>query len=150
MSVNRRCVSYRRGKNTVRADTKGAAMNRRSLELTGVLLAGSVAAGVHAALAPGHLREWPPLGASFVAAAVVASVAVAALAVRPAAALPLRALGVLLAALVTGYALTRLAALPPLDPEREPLDGLGVATASVEALGLLFVLRLSIPSGGTR
>ncbi len=143
MSVGRRCVSYRRGKNGARADTKGAAMNRRSLELTGAPLAGSVAAGVHAGLAPEHLREWPPLGASFVVAADVASVAVAALVLRPGATLPLRVLGVLLAALVAGYVSTRLAALPPLDPEREPFDRLGVATTAIEAIGLLLVLHLA-------
>lgn len=150
MSVAGRAFLTPRGKNAARRDTKGAAMNRRSLELTGVLLAGSVAAGVHAGLAPGHLREWPPLGAAFVAAAVVASVAVAMLAVRPASAPPLRALGLLLAALVVGYASTRLAALPPLDPEREPVDPLGVATSAIEALGLLLALHLSVPRGGTR
>lgn len=125
-------------------------MNARRLELTVVLFAGSVAAGVHAGLAPEHLREWPPLGAAFVAAAVVAGAAVAALAVRPAAAVPLRALGVLLAALVAGYTSTRLAALPPLDPEREPLDGLGLATTCVEALGVLLALHLSTSRGGSR
>jgi hypothetical protein len=125
-------------------------MNGRSLELTVVLLAGSVAAGVHAGLAPEHLHECPPLGAAFAAAAAAAGAAVAAVAVRPAAVLPLRALGVLLAALVAGYASTRLAALPPLDPEREPLDRLGVVTTSLEALGLLLVLHLSTQRGGTR
>lgn len=125
-------------------------MNGRGLELTAVLLAGSVAAGVHAGLAPEHLREWPPLGAAFVIAAVAAGAAAAALAVRPAEALPLRALGVLLAALVAGYVCTRLAALPPLDPERESLDSLGVVTACIETLGVLLALHLSIPRGGTK
>jgi hypothetical protein len=125
-------------------------MNERSLELTVVLIAGSVAAGVHAGLAPEHLQEWPPLGAAFVAAAVAAAVAVVAIAVRPAAGLPVRALAVLLAALVVGYASTRLVALPPLDPDREPVDSLGLVTTSIETLGLLLALHLSIPRGGTR
>jgi hypothetical protein len=123
-------------------------MNGRSLELTVVVLAGSVATGVHAGLAPEHLHEWPPLGAAFVAAALAAGAAVAALAVRPTSPVPLRVLGLLLATLVAGYASTRLAALPPLDPEREPLDGLGVVTTSIEALGLLLALHLSIRRGG--
>ena len=41
-------------------------------------------------------------------------------------------------------------ALPPLDPEREPLDGLGVATTVVEAAGVLLALHLSRSRGGTR
>ena len=125
-------------------------MNRRGVELTVVLVAGSVAAGVHAGLAPEHLREWLPLGAAFVAAAVAAGAAVATLAFRPAATVPLRALGALLAALVAGYVSTRLLALPPLDPEREPFDRLGVITTSVEALGLLLALHLTIRRGGIR
>jgi hypothetical protein len=49
----------------------------------------------------------------------------------------------LLGAVATGYAVTRLAPIPPLDPEREPLDALGVCTTAVEALGLLLALHLS-------
>ena len=125
-------------------------MNRRSFERTGVLLAGSIAAGVHAGLAPEHLGEWPPLGAAFVAAAAATAFAVVALAVRPSDRRAVHALSSLFAALIVGYVSTRVAALPPFDPEREPLDGLGVVTTTVEALGLLFALHLSQPRGGTR
>ena len=37
-----------------------------------LVAAAGVSVGVHAALAPEHLREWPPLGAAFVAAAAAA------------------------------------------------------------------------------
>jgi hypothetical protein len=104
---------------------------------TALLLAGAVSAGVHAGLAPEHLHEWPPLGAAFVAAAAAAAVSVAALVLRPASLWPPRILGALLGGLVVAYALTRLAALPPLDPDREPLDLLGVCTCAVEAAGLV-------------
>src|SRR5918912_2101640 len=103
---------------------------------TVLLLAGAVSAGVHAGLAPEHLHEWPPLGAAFVASAAAAALAVAALVLRPASLWPARALGALLGGLVVAYALTRLSALPPLDPDREPLDVLGVCTSAVEALGV--------------
>jgi hypothetical protein len=111
-------------------------MNRTLL-----LLAGAVSAGVHAGLAPEHLHEWPPLGAAFVAAAAAAALSVAALVLRPESAWPPRVLGALLGGLVVAYALTRLAALPPLDPDREPLDLLGVCTCAVEAAGLLAAVR---------
>ena len=111
-----------------------------------LLLAGAVSAGVHAGLAPEHLHEWPPLGASFIVAAAAAALAVAALVLRPASPWPPRALGALLGGLVVAYALTRLAALPPLDPDRESLDLLGVCTVAVEALGVAAALRLT-PGG---
>src|SRR5919201_109193 len=116
-----------------------------------LVVAGAVSAGVHAGLAPEHLREWLPLGASFVAAAAAAALGVAALVLRPASVWPPRALGALLAGLVVAYAATRLAALPPLDPDREPLDLLGVCTSALEAAGLVAALRLVLAynPGGT-
>lgn len=117
----------------------------RDRERTMLVVAGAVALGVHAGLAPDHLEEWAPLGASFIAAAVVAAGGVSVLAVGrdhsgPAAA----ALALLFGVLVVGYIATRVAALPPLDPEREPLDSLGVVTTAVEAAGLVAAIRLVI------
>jgi hypothetical protein len=119
-----------------------------------LVLAGAVSAGVHAGLAPEHLHEWPPLGAAFVAAAVAAALAVAALVLRPASPWPPLALGALLGGLVVAYALTRLAALPPLDPGREALDLVGVCTCAVEVLGVVGAMRLgrlslALTPGGT-
>ncbi len=117
----------------------------RDRERTMLVVAGAVALGVHAGLAPDHLEEWAPLGASFIAAAVAAAAGVAVLAVgrihcgRAAAALAL-----LFAALVVGYIATRVAAVPPLDPEREPFDALGVVTTAIEAAGLVAAVRLAI------
>ena len=116
----------------------------RDRERTMLVAAGAIALGVHAGLAPGHLEEWAPLGACFVAAAVALAGGVAVLAVGrdycgPAAA----ALALLFATLVVGYIATRVAALPPLDPEREPLDSLGVVTTAVEAAGLVVAVRLT-------
>ncbi|HJQ74371.1 MAG TPA: hypothetical protein VJ814_05765 [Gaiellaceae bacterium] len=116
----------------------------RDRELTILVLAGAVAVGVHAGMAPDELEEWAPLGACFIAAAVVLAGGVAVLAVdrrhveRTAAVLAL-----LLVGLVAGYVATRVAALPPLDPDREPLDTLGVATTAIEAAGLVAALRLT-------
>jgi drug/metabolite transporter (DMT)-like permease len=108
-----------------------------------LVLAGAVSAGVHAGLAPEHLQEWPPLGAAFVAAAAAAALAVVALVLRPASPWPPRTLGAILGGLVVAYALTRLAALPPLDPDRESLDLVGVCTTAVEALGVAAAVRLA-------
>jgi hypothetical protein len=105
------------------------------LELLCLIGAGAVSAGVHAAIAPEHLREWMPLGASFVVVAVLLATIVAALATRPYEPRLAGALGVLLASVAVGYVATRLAAIPPLDPEREPFDTLGIATSLIEVLG---------------
>jgi len=117
-----------------------------------VLLAGgSVAVGVHAGLAPAHLHEWAPLGASFIAAAAVSGAAVTAVALRPNEHWPARLLSVVLAGLIGAYLLTRLVALPPLDPDREPLDALGLVTVAAELAGLVAgLLLLSRPSTATR
>jgi hypothetical protein len=121
-------------------------MERRGPELERVILvvAGAVAVGVHAGLAPDELRRWAPLGVSFAAAAVALAVVVGALAVgrrydKPAAV----ALAVLFVGLAAGYLATRVVALPPLDPEREPIDALGVATTAVEAAGVPAALHLA-------
>ena len=110
---------------------------------TCLLVAGSISAGVHAGLAPEHLHEWLPLGAAFSAAAVILTAAVAASAIRPADHRPPRALAMVLAGMIVAYASTRVVALPPLDPTREPLDALGLSTSAIEAAGLVVALHLS-------
>jgi hypothetical protein len=129
-------------------------MKTSPIRIDVLVVAAAVSAGVHAGLAPEHLHEGAPLGASFVAAAVAAGVGVAALVLRPASLWPPRLVGALLGSLVVAYALTRLAALPPLDPDREPLDALGVCTSAIEAAGFVVALRLGrslrpVTPGGT-
>jgi hypothetical protein len=41
----------------------------------------------------------------------------------------------------------RICGIPGLDPEREAVDAVGVATVIVEAIGLAFALRLMHPPG---
>lgn len=112
------------------------------IELFGLIGAGAVSAGVHAAIAPEHLHEWAPLGASFVAVAILFAAAVAALAVRPDDLRPVAALSVLLATVATGYLVTRLTAIPPLDPERESFDALGICTSAIEVFGLVLAVHI--------
>jgi hypothetical protein len=115
-----------------------------------LLVGGAVSAGVHAGLAPEHLHEWLPLGLAFVAAAAAAALGVAALVLRPTSPWPPRVLGASLGGVIAAYAATRLAALPPLDPEREPLDLLGVCTSAVEAVGVAAAVRLGWARSGRR
>jgi hypothetical protein len=141
-------------------DTKYVMTRFARIELFGLIGAGAVGAGVHAAIAPEHLREWAPLGASFVAVAILLAAAVAALALRPGDRRPATALGALLATVAAGYVATRLVAIPPLDPEREPFDTLGICTSAIEVFGLVLAVHihtpprrlpsLSLSSGGRR
>jgi len=115
------------------------------IELFGLIGAGAVGAGVHAAIAPEHLHEWAPLGASFVAVASLFATAVAALALRPGDRRPVTALGALLATVAVGYVVTRLVAIPPLDPERESFDALGISTSAIEVAGLVLAVHVHVP-----
>jgi hypothetical protein len=126
----------------VNSDTTVA---RAPTATTSLVVAGAVSAGVHAGLAPEHLHEWPPLGAAFIAAAAAVACAVVALVLHPRPLWPARLLGGLLGSIVVAYILTRLVPLPPLDPEREPLDALGAWTSAVEAAGLLVAINLGLP-----
>jgi 4-amino-4-deoxy-L-arabinose transferase-like glycosyltransferase len=115
------------------------------LELLCLIAAGAVSAGVHAAIAPAHLHEWLPLGASFFAVAALLAAIVAALAMRPFEVRLVGALGALLAAVAAAYLATRLTAIPPLDPEREPFDSLGVGTSLIEVLGAAVAIHITRP-----
>jgi hypothetical protein len=55
------------------------------------------------------------------------------------------ALSVLLATVATGYLVTRLAAIPPLDPERESLDVLGISTSAIEVFSLVLAVHIQVP-----
>lgn len=109
---------------------------------TFLIVVGAAGAGVHVGLAPEHLHEWPPLGVAFMVAALALATAVTALSLRPSSTALVRVLGALLAAVASAYAVTRLTAVPPLDPTRESLDVLGVGTSSLEAFGFLVAARL--------
>jgi hypothetical protein len=115
------------------------------IELFGLIGAGVVGAAVHAAIAPEHLREWTPLGLSFVAVAILFAAAAASLALRPDDRRPVTALGALLATVAGGYVLTRLVAIPPLDPERESFDTLGICTSAIEVFGLVLAVHMQTP-----
>jgi hypothetical protein len=132
-------------RNGARADTKHVMTRLARTELLGLIAAGAVGAGVHAAITPEHLREWAPLGASLVAAAVLIAAAVAAVALRPDDRRPTAVLSVLLAAVAAGYLATRLAAFPPLDPERESFDALGISTSVIEVFGLFLAVHIHRP-----
>ena len=115
-----------------------------------MVVACAASAGAHAALVPAHVRDQPGLGAAFVVAAAVLMAVVAALAARPDSRITGRAAAVVLASLIGAHALSVTTGIPWLVQTPEPVDAVGVATKSVEALGLAFALQLNPTTGGRR
>jgi hypothetical protein len=102
-----------------------------------VIITCAISAGIHGALAPEHFAEGMGAGIGFVAATVALAALAVALTVRPAGALVLTAAVVVFAGLLASYALAITTGVPVLHPDREPADGLALATKAIEAVGLL-------------
>jgi hypothetical protein len=110
-----------------------------------VILACAVSAGIHGALAVGHLEEGTGSGLGFVAATVVLVGLVVWLTRRPASAGAFTVAAIALAGLLASYVLATTTGLPVLHPDPEPVDGLALATKAIEAVGLLAVTSLLLP-----
>jgi hypothetical protein len=115
-----------------------------------VVAACAASAGAHAALVPAHVRDQRGLGLAFVVAAAVLLVVVSAPATRPAGRTSGRAAVVVLASVIGAYALSVTTGIPWLAPTPESVDAVGVATKSVEALGLASAVQLNPTTGGRR
>jgi hypothetical protein len=101
-----------------------------------VILACAISAGIHGALVPEHFAEGAGPGGGFVAATVALAALVVALTLRPASPLALGAAAAVFAGLLASYALAVTTGLPILHPDREPVDGLALATKAIEVAGL--------------
>jgi hypothetical protein len=102
-----------------------------------VILACAISAGIHGALAPEHFGEGTGAGVGFAAATVALAALAIALTLRPASAAALAGAGAVFAGLLASYGLAITTGLPVLHPDREPIDGLALATKAIEAVGLL-------------
>ena len=114
------------------------------IELKGdvVILACAVSAGIHAALVPAHLAEGTGAGLGFAGAAAALAALVLWLTRRPASLLPVATAAATFAGLLVSYALAITTGLPLLHPDAEPVDGLALATKTIEAAGLLAAASL--------
>jgi hypothetical protein len=117
--------------------------------VTVVIVVCAATAGAHAALVPGHPEHEPRLGIAFVAATALLLAAAVALAYRPDDATVGTATALLLAALVAAYAVNVTIGLPWLSDGPEPVDLVGLATKSVEGIGLPFSIQLAPIKGGS-
>jgi hypothetical protein len=114
---------------------------------TVVVLTCAASAGAHAGLVPSHLQDEPRLGVAFLVTVFVLLSAAVAVGVRPADWRVAGAAAVVLFGVTLAYLATRTTGIPMLDPEREAVDAVGVATTAVEVTGLVFALRLTQPLG---
>ena len=116
--------------------------------VTVVIVLCAATAGAHAALVPGHLEHEPRLGIAFVGATALLLAAAVALAYRPDDTRVGTATALLLAALIGAYVVNVTTGLPWLSDGPEPVDIVGLATKSVEGIGLLFSIQLAPIKGG--
>jgi hypothetical protein len=116
-------------------------IGRAAIHRDVVIVACAISAGIHAALAPGHLAEGAAPGASFVAAAALLAGLVLAL-TRAVSAAALAGAAALLGGLIASYGLAVTTGLPLLHPHPEPVGGLALFTNAVELAGLLASVRL--------
>ena len=114
-----------------------------------MIAACAASAGAHAALVAQHLEDEPRMGVAFIAATALLLAVAAALTYRARQAGAAHAATLLLAALIGAYALNVTAGLPWLSDDPEPVDLIGLATKAVEALGLVFAIRLSQRMGSS-
>jgi hypothetical protein len=121
----------------------GRAVTRAALERDALVLSCAISAGVHAALAPEHLREGAGAGMGFVASTALLAGLCLALTYRPESLLAVGGAGAVLAGLIVAYGLAHTTGVPALHPEVEPADGLGLATKAVELVGLAAAAHLT-------
>jgi hypothetical protein len=106
-----------------------------------VIVACAISAGIHAALAPGHLAERMAAGVAFGVAAVLLAGAAVLLTWGRSAPVLFGAAAVL-GGLIASYALAVTTGLPLLHPEPEPVEALALFTKAVEAIGLVAAAHL--------
>ena len=107
-----------------------------------MILACAISAGIHGALVPGHFDEGTGAGLGFASASVLLAAVAVAITLRPANAFALAGAAAVLAGLLASYLFAVTTGLPLLHPQPEPIDGLGLATKAIEAVGLLAAVTL--------
>jgi hypothetical protein len=107
---------------------------------TGLLaLAVTFSAGIHAALVPEHLKEMPPLGYAFIAAAAIGGLLAWALVSRPNdRRLPLLA-GLFCLGQIVTWALFVTVPVPGFSGTPEPIEAIALASKAAELLGIALV-----------
>lgn len=105
-------------------------------------LALTFSAGMHAALVPEHLREMPPLGWSFIAAAVIGAGIASVIVSRPEDRRWARIAAVFLAGEVVAWVVFVSIRVPGFMGTPEPIETIALVCKAVELAGLALVIPL--------
>ncbi len=108
-------------------------------------LAVTFSAGIHAALVPEHLKEMPPLGYAFIAAAVIGGVLAWALVSRPNDRRVTLLAGLFCLGQIVTWVLFVTVPVPGFSGTPEPVEGIALVSKAAELLGVLLVLPLAMP-----
>jgi hypothetical protein len=106
-----------------------------------VVFACAASAGIHAGLAPEHLREEPRVGLAFTTAIVVLLAIGVLAAIRPSAPWRARHAGLMLGGLIAAYVARRTTGIRLLAPDPDAVDTVGTAASQIELLGVVCALR---------
>jgi hypothetical protein len=110
-------------------------------------LAVTFSAGMHAALVPEHLKEMPPLGWSFIGAAVIGAALAYALVCRPEDRLPAtaRLAALFLAAQIVAWVVFVTVRVPGFMGTPETVETIALVCKAVELFGLALAIWIGWP-----
>ena len=111
---------------------------------TGLLaLAVTFSAGIHAALAPEHLKEMPPLGYAFIAAATIGAALAAALLTRPRDRRIAFLAGLFCLSQIATWGLFVTEPVPGFSGTPEPIETIALVSKAAELAGLALAVPLA-------
>lgn len=102
-------------------------------------------AGMHAALVPEHLKEMPPLGWSFIVAAVLGAALAVALVASPGSRGLAKLVALFLAGEVLAWMLFVTISLPGFHGTPEPVETVALVCKAIELIGIAVALPLAWP-----
>jgi drug/metabolite transporter (DMT)-like permease len=108
-------------------------------------LAVTFSAGMHAALVPEHLKEMPPLGWSFIGAAIIGAGLAYLLICRPEDRLPARLAALFLAAEIVAWAVFVTVRVPGFMGTPEAIETIALVCKAVELFGLALAIWIGWP-----
>ena len=129
----------------MRTGEQAARLRSRGRRAGLLALAVMFSAGMHAALVPEHLKEMPPLGWSFIGAALVGAALAYALVSGPEDRLAARLAALFLAAEIVAWAVFVTVHVPGLMSTPEPVETIALVCKTVELSGLALAIWIGWP-----